>query len=176
MLAKKFRKAREGEGASLVEYALILLLIAIVVIAMLRGIGRNTYSALSVVNTTLDRGAPPPCFIATAAYGSYDDPHVRVLRVFRDRYLLGNPLGRAFVSYYYEFSPPIAAFIQRHETFRRATRWALIPIVFAIEYPLGFIFVIFGICSGAVLIYRKRNLNQFRFFTTVRFFRIGSLP
>ena len=99
------------------------------------------------------------CFIATAAYGSYLDPHVQVLRRFRDSYLLTNSLGRAFVSYYYESSPPIAAFIQLHETLRTATRWVLTPIVFAFEYPLGFIFVIFGVCSGAIL-YRKKNLNQ----------------
>jgi Tol biopolymer transport system component len=96
------------------------------------------------------------CFIATAAYGSYLDPHVAVLRGFRDKYLVTNPLGRGFVSYYYEISPPIAAFIQRHESFRAATRFALTPIVFALEYPLGFFIVIFGLCSGMILIYRRK--------------------
>ena len=30
------------------------------------------------------------CFLATAAYGSYLDPHVEALRYFRDHYLVTN--------------------------------------------------------------------------------------
>jgi hypothetical protein len=34
------------------------------------------------------------CFIATAAYGSSMDSHVNLLREFRDRFLLTNPVGK----------------------------------------------------------------------------------
>ena len=78
----------------------------------------------------------PRCFIATAAYGSYLDPHVQVLRDFRDRYLVTNPAGRAFVRSYYRHSPPVADFINRHAALRLLTRWVLTPVVFGIEYPV----------------------------------------
>ncbi len=45
------------------------------------------------------------CFIATAAFGSYQEHHVWILRQFRDRYLLTSIPGRAFVRFYYSHSP-----------------------------------------------------------------------
>jgi hypothetical protein len=75
------------------------------------------------------------CFIATAAWGSWMDPHVVALRDFRDEVLMRSAWGRAFVGFYYRHSPPVAAFIGRHEGLRAATRAALAPVVFAIERP-----------------------------------------
>ena len=69
------------------------------------------------------------CFIATAAYGSWMEPHVKVLREFRGRFLLANPVGTAFVDLYDKYSPPVADFIARHDTVRALVRWSLLPFI-----------------------------------------------
>jgi hypothetical protein len=69
------------------------------------------------------------CFIATAAYGSLMEPHVKILRELRDRFLLESDMGKAFVNFYYKYSPPIADLIAKHEILRAAVRLGLLPIV-----------------------------------------------
>ena len=124
------------------------------------GIGdESTFS--NVTSYTVPAGTPSSgssdggggCFIATAAWGSRLAPEVVTLREFRDRYLLTNAAGQAFVDWYYSVSPPAAAFIAEHEALRTAARWGLTPIVFSIKYPL-LLPVAFGIV-GLILVWRR---------------------
>jgi hypothetical protein len=93
------------------------------------------------------------CFIATAAYGSALEPEVLTLRKFRDRYLLTNGPGQAFVDWYYRVSPPAAAFIAEHESLKTAVRWGLTPVVFAVKSPTAALAMILLI--PAVVMVRK---------------------
>jgi len=74
-------------------------------------------------------GGASGCFIATACFGSPMAGEVNVLRNFRDRYLLSNPIGQFFVSTYYRYSPKVADFIARHDFLKTAVRTTLYPIV-----------------------------------------------
>lgn len=93
-------------------------------------------------------GGSTSCFIATAAYGSYLDPHVQVLRDFRERWLVTNGPGRAFVDLYYRYSPPVASVIEKHGILKLVARIILTPVVYGIKYIftvmalLGFLIIL----------------------------------
>ncbi|MBI2780064.1 MAG: SBBP repeat-containing protein [Gammaproteobacteria bacterium] len=102
------------------------------------------------------------CFIATAAYGSYLDPHVQTLREFRDRVLMPHRAGRAIVDLYYKYSPPIADLIAHHESLKIATRVALTPVIYTVMHPFAagvFLLGILGM-TGYKLRDRRRFLNN----------------
>jgi len=84
---------------------------------------------LSPVTSSPSGGGGGGCFIATAAFGSLMEPHVVILRQFRDRYLLTNAVGKSFVDFYYRVSPPVAALIAKHDSLRMITRLGLIPFI-----------------------------------------------
>lgn len=101
------------------------------------GLVTFTTSSLSVfgIGETIESvskaagGGGGGCFIATAAYGSYFEPHVEILKEFRDKYLLLNTAGKTFVGLYYKYSPPIADYIRSHNYVKLATRIGLAPLI-----------------------------------------------
>ena len=99
------------------------------------------------------------CFIATAAYGSYLDPHVMVLRKFRDDILLASSPGRLFVEFYLANSPAIAEKISESEKLRLAVRIALTPVVYTLAYPVpaGIIFIVCALALPASFAAKKRR-------------------
>lgn len=87
-------------------------------------VGDKTYYGNNVGFRTSDS-----CFVATAAFGSILHPSVRILRTFRDNYLLTSGIGRSLVRQYYRYSPPLADIIAVDGTLRQGARILLLPLV-----------------------------------------------
>jgi hypothetical protein len=87
------------------------------------------------------------CFIATAAYDSPLHPHVRILRDFRDKYLMPSKLGRTLVNLYYKYSPSAAELIAKNKALMVVVRINLLPFV-ALSYSM----VHFGPVITAVIL------------------------
>lgn len=68
------------------------------------------------------------CFIATAAYGDYDNSYVLIFRNYRDNVLKKRYLGRLFIVIYYKISPSIAMLIKKSEIMKNITRKILLPL------------------------------------------------
>ncbi|MBN2804840.1 MAG: hypothetical protein JXR91_17220 [Deltaproteobacteria bacterium] len=93
------------------------------------------------------------CFIATAAFGSYDHPVVKVLRVFRDNFLKEMPFGNKIISAYYSAGPSMALIIEQRPLLKKFTVSAL--SLFAgfstILVKIGPLYFIFGIMLSILL-------------------------
>jgi hypothetical protein len=123
-------------------------------------ISSNDLDEPEVTVTLTGRGRGPSlddCFIATAAYGTQMHEDVQLLRDFRDDYLLSNPPGRAFVAFYYEHSPPIAAYISEREWLRTLTRWVLAPIVYSIKCPGAVSSITLAFALGLIALRRRHK-------------------
>ncbi len=69
------------------------------------------------------------CFVATAGFGSYFHPEVKILRNFRDMFLAKFPAGRSFIKAYYEYGKMPARIIAKSPFLRAVTRTLLIPFI-----------------------------------------------
>jgi uncharacterized delta-60 repeat protein len=108
-------------------------------------------------------GSSRGCFIATAAYGSYLDPHVAALRTFRDEFLMKNRVGMELTQLYYMYSPPLASLIERHDSLKAVTRCLLTPTVLAVSHP--YVAMLGMALGGLPVIFfalrrRKKNIRQ----------------
>ena len=90
--------------------------------------------SVGLKTTAIDFTTVPPCFIATAAYGSPLAAEIWALRRFREHYLMTNPAGRAFVDAYYSVGPYAADIIAEHPWIRTTTRVLLTPLVALARY------------------------------------------
>jgi hypothetical protein len=126
----------------------------------------TTTSTTSTTSTTtidpFNIGGGGGCFIATAAYGSYLDPHVVVLRDFRDRYLQTNRPGQYFIAWYYHNSPPVADLIRNNEPLKMMTRALLAPVILAIQYPALFVSLVILLSLAMIVFVAKRERQGYR--------------
>jgi hypothetical protein len=65
------------------------------------------------------------CYIATMVYGDYEHPQVLVLREFRDNFLAHYVLGRAFIRFYYKYSPGWVKALKRNKIINKSIEKAL---------------------------------------------------
>lgn len=81
------------------------------------------------------------CFVATAAYGSYGHPVVRILRSFRDTVLKSAPFGQTLVWGYYQASPPLAQALAQRPTLALVARGllSLVALIAALAMMAPFI-------------------------------------
>lgn len=98
-------------------------------------------SSSEIVNEMETKEKPKSgCFVATAVYGTSLAPEINILRDFRDKFLLKYKLGKEFVNFYYQFSPPIANFISKHHLLKFVLRELFIgPIVKIIKISLNYL-------------------------------------
>jgi len=115
-----------------------------------------------------DDGGGGGCFIATAAYGSQDGPHVSILRKYRDEHMLTNRPGRWLVARYYEYSPPAARWLEENTWAQGFVRILLLPVIgFAwLTINFGNSFVVFGtllvlsLIGGYRFYFREKSVRR----------------
>jgi hypothetical protein len=130
----------------------------------------NAFATSDTTFTTLSDsqggGSAGACFIATAAYGSYEDPYVRYLRDFRDKYLLTNWAGKWFVKHYYTHSPRYANWLRGHETTRAVVRILLLPFIglawFLTRAGLILHLTTIGLLTGVFVVFHRSRRKYFR--------------
>ena len=100
------------------------------------------------------------CFVATAVYGSYDHPIVKILRKFRDEFILEVPGGKVLVDAYYAAGPKLASWVTGNELLKNITRGTLALVAvatlpFSSLGPLGTL--LFGLVCGVLVVRRRRS-------------------
>ena len=95
-------------------------------------LGKGPLALQSFVTPMLEFKMLSGCFIATAAYGSAQEPKISALRRLRDAARPRSALAAAAVDAYERSSPPLAAVLRESELARAVVRSLLAPVVDAI--------------------------------------------
>jgi hypothetical protein len=100
------------------------------------------------------------CFVATAAFGSYDHPVVKVLRRFRDNFLASMPGGRSLINAYYQTGPSMAAVVAERPMLKSVVQGILVVFAGA-TVPLSALGPLYSFLMGlalviGVVVYKRR--------------------
>jgi len=108
----------------------------------------NPQSILVSYSGGVPEGGGGGCFIASLCFGE-NSWQVKILKEFRDRFLLRNKIGRNFVRFYYTYSPEISEFLKNKVVIKFLVKFALYPVIlFAyliIKGILPFILLVFAV-------------------------------
>jgi len=95
--------------------------------------GTSTSGTSTSGTSTGTVGVGPKCLIATATYGSELAPEVQLLRNFRDNSIMKTQSGSNFMigfnTWYYSFSPYVAAYLNTHWVERTVMKGVLYPLI-----------------------------------------------
>lgn len=94
--------------------------------------------------------------------------YVQILRDFRDRNLLNSAFGQRLVNLYYRYSPPVAQFIEKHQTLRAVVRIGLMPLIafsflalnFGFAMTAGIAIFLIGLSIILMLFFLRRLLDH----------------
>lgn len=114
--------------------------------------GSRYSSESDVVTITVKSSTSKQCFIATAIFG-IDHPHTNALRLFRDKYLMTNNVGRTFVKLYYASSPHLVNYVEQRPVLRTVIKLFLLTFVFVINN----FFIVFSISLVLVALYLRKK-------------------
>lgn len=102
-------KPKSGDILTSFIVAIILYILAILLFILL------FYLIIKLINNAADEAAEDAgCYVATMAYGDYDHPKVKTLRLFRDRFLAKYSWGNRFIGWYYRHSPSFVQFYKHN--------------------------------------------------------------
>lgn len=121
--------------------------------------------------TTDDEDESDDCVISAGAQGTPLEPHVNVLRDFRDDFLLSNTVGKSFTDFYYTYSPPLAGIVSRHDSLRGMVCLSLLPVIGVswVALKLGrvlamapILLLVTMISAPAIVLFRRTRLRGHR--------------
>jgi hypothetical protein len=100
------------------------------------GVSSTTTSSLSSATTSVTTSPhplPSVCPVATATSGFALAPLAQGLRSYRDQSIMKTRTGVSFMTlfnaWYYSFSPPLASYLETHQTQRVVFGYALYPLI-----------------------------------------------